>query len=75
MFITFLVPIILSVVGVLLGIGTIFAWPKMFSSCNAVSFDATQNYQYYFQAYLKEGEAAADALCGYTTTSGPSPTQ
>lgn len=64
-FLTFLVPVILSVIGVLIGIGTIFAWPKMFTECrNKV------NYQYYYQAYLELGESAAEGQCGQAADPG-----
>ncbi len=65
MFITFLFPIVLSVIGVLLGVGTIFAWPKMFSRCD--NHSGSTGYEYYFQAYLELGGDDADVRCGYTT--------
>ena len=62
-FMSFLFPVILSIVGIFAGIGTVFEWPRMFRSCNSPS------YEYYFQAYLaKEGQTAtqqADAECGF----------
>ncbi len=54
--ITFLTPIILSLIGGFLGIGNIFRWPKMFSSCSG------SEYEFYFEAYLREG-TDADNLC------------
>lgn len=56
--ITFLVPIVLTLIGFLIGIGSIFNWPKMFSGCpghpavyvNGVREEGT--YDYYFQAYF-----------------------
>ncbi len=58
-------PAILSLVGVFLGIGTIFQWPKMFEDCNS------GDHQYYFQAYLAapkekpdaDPEVYADSIC------------
>lgn len=44
---TFLVPIVLTAIGFLLGIGSIFNWPKMFSGC-----EASSKHEYYFQAFL-----------------------
>lgn len=55
-FITFLIPFVLSMIGAILGFGNIFTWPKMFSSCNS------EEYEFYFEAYLREGDSA-DALC------------
>ncbi|RMD77223.1 hypothetical protein D6810_01540 [Candidatus Dojkabacteria bacterium] len=52
-----LVPFILSLVGALLGVGNIFEWPKMFSSC-----ESSGDYEFYFQAALREG-ADADKIC------------
>jgi len=64
-FMTFLFPVILSIIGIFAGVGTVFDWPRMFRSCG------TDTYDYYFQAYLdQEGSdatAQADAICGYTT--------
>jgi hypothetical protein len=59
---SFFFPVILSLAGIFLGIGSIFQWPKMFSNCNGT-------YQYYFQAYLdkdigKNDIATTDAYCG-----------
>ncbi len=80
-FMTFLFPLILSIIGIFAGVGTIFNWPKMFRACPASS-----TYEYYFQAYLNIGGVdtssgtgnaaqdttgataveAADIECGYT---------
>ena len=69
-FMSFLFPVILSIIGIFAGLGTIFDWPRMFRSCESADYD------YYFQAFLdKRGENAreeADAECGYTSTSGGS---
>lgn len=40
-------PIVLSLIGLLLGIGTIFSWPKMFQFCTESS-----GFQFYYQALL-----------------------
>lgn len=56
---TFLVPIVLSFVGIIFGFGTMFEWPKSFSGCQD-----TSKYQYYFQALAQEpNEEAADREC------------
>ena len=64
--ITMMFPLVLSIIGAILGIGSIFSWPKMFEFCNYTSGDA--KYTYYFQAYLSVDEKAtpgfADANCG-----------
>ena len=61
--ITFLVPIVLSVIGFVLGIGTIFNWPKMFSACDDAQYD------YYFRAYFNAPPGQdpvdfANGVCG-----------
>lgn len=61
--ITFLFPIILTVIGAFLGIGSIFNWPKMFSGC-----EGSGNFEYYFQAYLQaprggDAQQYADNSC------------
>jgi hypothetical protein len=56
LFIVFMTPLVLSLIGSLLGVGNIFQWPKMFSSC------ANSEYEFYFEAYLREGEVA-DRIC------------
>ncbi len=68
--VTFLVPIVLSFVGIIFGFGTMFEWPKSFSGCtqpnrgNVNYPQADGGYQYYFQAFLQEGsEEAATAVC------------
>jgi hypothetical protein len=54
-FMSFLFPVILSIIGIFAGIGNIFQWPKMFQSCNSPT------YQYYFQAFLaQEGVNSTD---------------
>ncbi len=60
MLITFLFPAVLSVAGAFLGIGNIFQWPKMLSVCNS------SQYNYYFQAFLKEPDTA-EAVCNPKT--------
>ncbi len=76
--VTFLIPIILTVIGFVLGIGSIFNWPKMFSDCpgSHPQYDSSGNrvsgYDYYFQAYFsaKPGEDStqvADATCGLSS--------
>ena len=68
-FMSFLFPVILSLIGIFAGIGTIFEWPRMFRSC-----EGSGEYDYYFQAFLAQpGENAAqsaDSVCGYNTTGG-----
>ncbi|CAG1022496.1 hypothetical protein DOJK_01711 [Patescibacteria group bacterium] len=60
--ITLFFPVVLSVVGLLLGVGTIFSWPKMFQFCSD-----TTNYEFYYQALLDKTQntdaAAAEAAC------------
>lgn len=58
--ITFLIPIILTVIGFVLGIGSIFNWPKMFSGC------PNTEYEYYFRAYFNapENENPTDFATG-----------
>ncbi|MEO6728959.1 MAG: hypothetical protein ABIM99_03490 [Candidatus Dojkabacteria bacterium] len=61
--ITFLIPIILTVIGFVLGIGSIFNWPKMFSGCK------DETYDYYFKAYFnapagEDPTAFASSVCG-----------
>ncbi len=59
--VTFLVPIVLSFVGIIFGFGTMFEWPKSFSGCAQPN---DKDYQYYFQALAQEAtEEAADAAC------------
>jgi len=61
-FMSFLFPIILSIIGLFSGIGTIFEWPRMFRACEV------GEYYYYYQAYLdQDGPDAitdADTICG-----------
>jgi hypothetical protein len=53
-----LFPVLLSLIGIFIGAGSIFQWPKAFRSCN-------DQYQYYFQALLNApDDADIDALCG-----------
>ena len=63
-FMSFLFPLILSIIGIFAGIGTIFEWPRMFRQCQD-----NGEYAYYFQAYLAaEGSSSqtfADTECGY----------
>ena len=60
MFITFLIPLILSLVGSFFGIGTILQWPKSFQLCSESSI-----HRFYFEAFLKNGtEESAKAACG-----------
>lgn len=54
--VTFLIPLALSFIGIILGFGNIFTWPKMLSSCNSAE------YEFYFEAYLRVGDEA-DSLC------------
>lgn len=61
--ISLLFPLVLSIIGLVLGIGTIFSWPKMFQLC-----DDSTGYQFYFQALLdgQKGDgttAGADNAC------------
>lgn len=69
-FMSFLFPVILSIIGIFAGLGTIFEWPRMFRSCESADYD------YYFQAFLDKGGAnareEADAECGYTSNTGGS---
>jgi len=62
-FMSFLFPVILSIIGIFAGVGTIFEWPRMFRSCES------PNYNYYFQAFLDKGgndaQLQADIECGY----------
>jgi hypothetical protein len=51
---TLLFPFVLSILGIAIGIGSVFSWPKMLSFCNANS-DST----FYFQAFFK-AEADGD---------------
>jgi len=65
--ITFIIPIILTVIGFILGIGTIFNWPKMFSGC------PDTEYEYYFRAYFnapagEDPTEFASRTCGLTST-------
>lgn len=68
-FMSFLFPVILSIIGIFVGIGTIFEWPRMFRSCEV------GGYHYYFQAYLAQNGSTAindaDNICGYSSTGGP----
>lgn len=72
---TFLVPIILSVIGAIMGIGNVLAWPKMFSLCNtkvrqyidengdlSTVFDSPAGKSFYFQYYI-ENPDTADSNC------------
>lgn len=52
-------PVILSLVGAILGIGTIFEWPRMFREC-----DEGAASDYYFQAFLAVPEGNTDPI-GY----------
>lgn len=52
-------PVILSLVGALLGIGTILEWPRMFRECDEGSAS-----DYYFQAFLAVPEGNTDPI-GY----------
>jgi len=61
--ITFLIPIILTVIGFVLGNGSIFNWPKMFSGCK------DSNYDYYFKAYFN-APAGQDPTEFASTTCG-----
>ncbi len=67
-FLSLLFPVILSIIGIFAGIGTVFEWPRMFRSCDYPDYD------YYYQAYLdQEGSNAteqADKLCGYASPNG-----
>jgi hypothetical protein len=59
-FITFLIPVILSIIGVIFGIGSILQWPESFQLCQEGS-----DYQFYFEALLKEGDkSSAESSCG-----------
>lgn len=71
-FLSLLFPVILSIIGIFAGIGTVFDWPRMFRSCN----DEPDNFEYYYQAVLgfpselnvEGGNSAvtwADDQCGY----------
>lgn len=55
-------PLVLSIIGVFFGIGTIFSWPKMFQFC-----DESSGVQFYYQALLaddvKGDKSAAEAKC------------
>lgn len=64
--ITFLIPIVLSLVGYVLGIGNVFAWPKMFSLCGTIpSQNSSQiTKTFYFQYYLENPETA-ESQCNY----------
>jgi len=69
MFLTFMFPAILSIIGFILGIGSIFNWPKMFTQCDytEVRDEETVRYQFYFQAFLGPGDGSiekTDAICG-----------
>lgn len=58
MFITFLIPLVLSLIGAFLGIGTIFQWPTSFQLCE------DSEYRFYFEAYIVAGnEEDAKNLC------------
>jgi len=46
---TLLVPLILTIIGIFIGAGPIWAWPMAFRSC-----DGNSEYKYYFQALLRE---------------------
>lgn len=66
----FLFPVALSLIGIFLGIGNIFQWPKMFSFCNVlVESDlpsSPRNVIFYYQVFLGEGEGdfqKADLIC------------
>lgn len=60
--VTMIFPLFLSIVGLLLGIGTIFSWPKMFQFC-----DDSTNYEFYYQALLDakndSDHSKAEAAC------------
>jgi Trk-type K+ transport system membrane component len=53
--VTLFFPFVLSVIGVFLGIGTIFSWPKMFQFCNE-----TTEYQFYYQALLARDQGSTE---------------
>lgn len=58
--VTLAFPIILSLIGVVLGVGTVFDWPKSFRFCPEES-----EYTFYFEAFLKEGtQELAEQKCG-----------
>lgn len=58
--VTFLVPLVLSLVGAFFGIGTIFNWPESFQFC-----DENSQYRFYFEAFAKEGDVnSARTACG-----------
>lgn len=58
--ITFLIPLVLSLVGAFFGIGTIFNWPESFQFC-----DENSQYRFYFEAFAKEGDVtSARSACG-----------
>ncbi|MCS7316996.1 MAG: hypothetical protein NZZ41_01565 [Candidatus Dojkabacteria bacterium] len=61
---SFLFPVILSLVGILFGIGNIFQWPKMFSFCKAAR--PSEGPIFYYQVFLGEGKTSyedTDKLC------------
>ncbi|MEP7103845.1 MAG: hypothetical protein ABI721_04010 [Candidatus Dojkabacteria bacterium] len=63
---TFLIPILLTVIGFVLGIGSIFNWPKMFSGC------PNTEYEYYFKAYFnapagEDPTTFASQVCGLSS--------
>lgn len=70
---TFLVPLILSIIGVIMGIGNVLAWPKMFSLCSTTTvidptFHTTEvsnsfgQKSFYFQYYIEDPNTA-DSKC------------
>jgi hypothetical protein len=61
---TLVFPLFLSLIGLFLGIGTIFSWPKMFQFCTGSSANGTE-YEFYFQALLDSNNKGAniDDIC------------
>ncbi len=58
--ISFIFPIFLSVLGVLLGYGFVWDWPLAFRSC-----EGSGEFEYYYQAFAQlETKEEADAVCG-----------
>jgi hypothetical protein len=58
-----LFPVALSLIGILIGAGSIFQWPKAFRSCPGDD-GRDPDYQYYFQAFLNVEQDDVDVYCG-----------
>jgi hypothetical protein len=58
-----LFPVALSLIGIVIGAGSIFQWPKAFRSCPGDN-GRDPDYEYYFQAFLNVEQDDVDVYCG-----------